>query len=455
MDDGRRPPSLFQVLVGARERATTLAGATILGDGDVLVSDITHDSRQVRAGTVFCAVRGAVADGHRFAPDAVRSGASALVVDRQLDLPVPQVVVSDVRAAMGPLAASLFGDPSASLHVVAVTGTNGKTTTCHLLRAIFEANGWPSGIIGTLSGARTTPEAPDLQRELARLHDGGAVAVAMEATSIGLEMHRMDGMSVEVAVFTNLSRDHLDVHHTMGRYFAAKARLFEPSMSKRSVVNFDDPYGRLLADAAQIPTTGFAIADVEIEHSDPLSSRFRWRGHLIELPIGGRFNIMNALGAAAAASELGIDDAVIAAGLADAPAVPGRFEPIVEGQRFTVLVDYAHTPDGLAVALDAVRPLVGDRRIIVVFGAGGDRDQSKRPLMGDAVARRADVAVVTTDNPRHEDPGAIISDVVSGIDPSSRARVLVEPDRRAAITSAMEMAEPGDVVLIAGRGHER
>jgi UDP-N-acetylmuramoyl-L-alanyl-D-glutamate--2,6-diaminopimelate ligase len=436
------------------ERARAPVVRRVVGDAGVVVRDITHDSRSVTPGAIFCCIRGAHVDGHLFAEEAVDAGASALIVDHVLNVSIPQVVVDDVRAAAGPIAASVFDHPSDRLTIVGVTGTNGKTTTTHLLAAIFEAAALPCGIIGTLSGVHTTPEAPDLQRRLAELAAGGTKAVAMEVSSHALALKRVDGTRFAAAVFTNLGRDHLDLHGTQERYFAAKARLFESSLSDLGVVNLDDVYGRLLADVASIAMVGYSLeelSDVEVTAS---RHSYAWRDRRIEVPLGGGFNVSNSLAAATTAEVLGIDREHIVAGLASAPAVPGRFESIEAGQQFSVIVDYAHTPDGLRSVLSAAREVAGQRRVLVVFGCGGDRDAEKRPLMGEAAVTLADRVVITSDNPRSEDPLEIIAAVLAGVPPDYRRRAVVEPDRRAAIAEALAAALPGDVVVVAGKGHE-
>jgi UDP-N-acetylmuramoyl-L-alanyl-D-glutamate--2,6-diaminopimelate ligase len=440
------------VSVGSLVERAGISPRTLLGDPTTAISGVVHDSRDVVAGSLYCCIVGERVDGHDLAPSAVAAGANALAVQRQLDLPAAQVVVDDTRAAMAPLAAAFWDNPSHALTVVGVTGTSGKTTTTHLLAAVFDTAGWPCGVIGTLSGAFTTPEAPELQARLAAFRDEGRRAVAMEVSSHALEQHRADAIRFAVAVFTNLSRDHMDYHGTIERYFAAKARLFEASRAERAVVNLDDPYGQLLADAATVPTRGYSLADARDLELTPVSSTFTWQGKRIRLGLGGRFNVANALAAGTAALEAGLDLDVVVAGLAAAGPVPGRFEAVDAGQPFTVVVDYSHKPGGLAEVLDAARALAAGK-VLVVFGAGGDRDRTKRPLMGQAAAQRADVVVVTSDNPRHEDPSTIIDAVLSGI-PAGAADVIVEPDRRAAISLAIDRARPGDVLVIAGKGHE-
>jgi UDP-N-acetylmuramoyl-L-alanyl-D-glutamate--2,6-diaminopimelate ligase len=453
-------------------------------DDDPDVRAVVHDTRDVAPGSLFCCVRGARVDGHDLAGGAVAAGAVALLVDHALPLAVPQVVVPDVRRAVGPIAAAFWGNPSHELVVVGVTGTSGKTTVTHLVCPVLEASGLaPCAIIGTLSGARTTPEATDLQAMLAAQRDRGTSgagvgrevgagrgAVAMEVSSHGLALHRVDGTRFAVAVFTNLSQDHLDFHHTMDDYFAAKAALFTPGFTDRAVVCSDDPRGRELlahlgAAGSGVTATAYSLADAEGLTLSPAGASFRWRGEPVELALAGRFNVTNAVAAGAAAEALGIEPGVVARGLSAAAPVPGRFEAIDGGQPFTVLVDYAHKPDALDQALRAARELVaehaprshgrsGRRRLLVVFGCGGDRDIAKRPLMGKVATRLADDVILTSDNPRSEDPLAIIDDIRAGITPGAAATVAVEPDRRRAIERAVAHARPGDVVVIAGKGHE-
>lgn len=443
-----------------------LPASRVQGPAGVDVTQVDHDSRRVRPGSLFCCVPGARVDGHRFAADAVRSGAVALLVDRPVDVAgVTQVEVADVRAAMAAAAAALAGHPSGALRVVGITGTNGKTTTTYLVRSVLEHAGWSCAVLGTLSGAAagcaggppTTPDAPDLQRWLAAQRDQGVRAVAMEVSSHALAAQRVDGTRFAVAVYTNLTPDHLDFHGDMESYFAAKARLFTPELSDRGVVNLDDPYGRRLAGSAGVPTMGYRLADAAGLRLRPDGSEFTWRGEPVRLHLGARFNVANALAAAEAAVALGLDVPTVAAGLSRPLAVPGRFEAVDEGQPFRVVVDYAHTPDGLEQVLRAARDLAGGPggRVHVVFGAGGQRDVAKRPLMGAAAARLADRVVLTADNSRHEDPCAIIAAVREGIvHTTTAAEVTTEPDRDAAIAGALAAARPGDVVVIAGKGHE-
>jgi UDP-N-acetylmuramoyl-L-alanyl-D-glutamate--2,6-diaminopimelate ligase len=442
--------------------------ARIVGDSAVEVGALAYDSRKVGAGSMFFCVPGEKVDGHGFGPAAVEAGAVALVVERELEVDVAQVVVPDARAAMAPLAARFFGDPTGELKVVGVTGTNGKTTTAFLIREILERAEVQCGLLGTVKqvvgGAgeeveRTTPEAIDLQATFRRMVEGGDEACAMEVSSHALALHRADAIRFEVALFTNLTQDHLDFHADMEDYFASKRRLFEIG-PKVAVVNVDDPYGERLAvefDCVAFSAAGadadFAARDVSF---DSAGATFTVAGPEGETPVRtrlpGDFNVANALGAFVAAVALGVDPGSAAAGLAAAAAPPGRFEPVDEGQSFAVLIDYAHTPDSLENVLRAARRLT-EGRVIAVFGAGGDRDRGKRPRMGQAGAELSDLAVVTSDNPRSEDPGAIVEEILAGID--ERGGVEVEPDRRAAIALALVRARPGDTVVIAGKGHEQ
>jgi UDP-N-acetylmuramoyl-L-alanyl-D-glutamate--2,6-diaminopimelate ligase len=427
---------------------------TVRGDQATDVRALTMDSRRVAPGALFACVPGQHRDGHEFAAAAVAEGATAVISERPLDLAVPQVVVSSVRQALGPIADAFFGHPSRSLTVVGVTGTNGKTTTCALLQGAFEANGWTTTAIGTLTQQRTTPEAPDLHGLLAEWRDGGGDAVAMEVSSHALVQHRVDAVRFAAGVFTNLTPEHLDYHHSMEDYFEAKALLFAPDRIGLAVVNRSDPWGQRLLErlsGSGIAVATFAPEDASQVELSPERSEFTWDGQPITINLGGRFNIANALAAAACARALGVPTATVAAGLSSVPGVRGRFESVDAGQPFTVLVDYAHTPDGLAQALQGARELTTGA-LIVVFGAGGDRDHDKRPLMGQVASRLADLAIVTSDNPRSEDPDAIIAQVVSGA--GDQGNLFTEPDRAHAISNALANARPGDVVLIAGKGHE-
>jgi UDP-N-acetylmuramoyl-L-alanyl-D-glutamate--2,6-diaminopimelate ligase len=471
----------------------------------VEITGLAYDSREVAPGDLFFCVSGFRSDGHRFAPEAVRAGAAALVVERPLGLGVPEVLVASARAAMAPAAARFFGDPARSLRVVGVTGTNGKTTTAYLVRALLEAMGEQCGLLGTVKSviggedrqvARTTPEAIDLQEDLRAMLDGGDVACAMEVSSHALELGRVDAIAFAAAIFTNLTQDHLDFHADMEEYFLAKRRLFLPaadSPSPRpavSVVNVGDPYGRRLAQEIDGVRTFALDAPADYSATDlrcgfagcSFTLRTPQGRREVTLPMPGRFNVANALGALAAAHALGGDLDVLIAALERGVRVPGRFEPVEEGQEFAVLVDYAHTPDSLENVLRAARELVAagaeeDARVLCVFGAGGDRDRGKRPLMGEIAARLSDVAIVTSDNPRSEDPEQIIEEILDGVvatggevgafpgarsplraetrHDAAHAQVQAIVDRQAAIEQAIAGAHRGDVVVIAGKGHEQ
>jgi UDP-N-acetylmuramoyl-L-alanyl-D-glutamate--2,6-diaminopimelate ligase len=437
----------------------------LLGQVDVLetrgdparvdVRAIAFNAAEVVPGALYCCLPGSRFDGHDFAPDAVAAGASALLCERLLPLDVVQIRVGAgrVRAAMAQVAAAFHGHPADSLRVVGVTGTNGKTTVTHLLMAIFEANGWPTAVMGTLDGGLTTPDAPSVQRSLASYRDAGRMAVAMEVSSHALIQHRVDAIRFVVAIFTNLSQDHLDYHRTMDAYFSAKSLLFTPERTDTGVVNTDDPWGRRLLESAAIDLRSFSLADAVDLEMGMVGSTFRWEGRAVTLNLSGRFNVANALAAAAAARQLGIDPGVVAEGLSGLRGVPGRFEMVEAGQCFKAVVDYAHTPSALEQVLTAARHAAGtDGRVVVVFGCGGDRDRLKRPEMGRIAATLADLAVLTSDNPRSEDPLAIIAEVRGGVDRPDR--LVVEPDREAAIALAVSSARPGDVVVVAGKGHE-
>jgi UDP-N-acetylmuramoyl-L-alanyl-D-glutamate--2,6-diaminopimelate ligase len=436
-----------------------------VGDAGVEIADLAYDSRKAGPGTLFFCVVGEKRDGHEFAGQVVEAGAAALVVERELEAAVPQVVVPSVRAAMAPFAAAFWADPTVELKVVGVTGTNGKTTTAYLVREILEAAGIQTGLMGTVKQVvggeeeaveRTTPEGIDLQETFRRMLGGGDEACAMEVSSHAMALHRADAIHFDVAVFTNLTQDHLDFHADMEDYFAAKRLLFEADPGVR-IVNVDDSYGRRLAEefdcltfSAEGDDADYRAVDVEF---DAAGATFTVAKGSVLMGLPGHFNVANALGAFAAAEALGVDAGTAAAGLAAAARVPGRFEPIDEGQGFAVLVDYAHTPDSMENVLRAARRLTAGR-LISVFGAGGDRDKAKRPLMGRAGGELSDLAVVTSDNPRSEDPGAIVAEVAAGAREGG-AELVVEVDRHAAIALALGRAEPGDTVVIAGKGHEQ
>ena len=433
----------------------------IIGDAKVRVLDITHDSSKVSNGVLFCCIVGENVDGHNFAKVAAANGAAAILVERRVEVDISQVVVSDVRSTMGYLAAELFNRPSEKLNVIGITGTNGKTTTAHLLASILRQHGWPTSVLGTLTGTRTTPESTDLQRFLAEELNRGSKAVVMEVSSHALALGRVEGTLFKAAVFTNLGQDHLDFHKSIEDYFVAKARLFTRLFTNLCVINRDDVHGSLLLDVIskdkEVRCESFGMSDAKDIHADASKISFHWQGQKIDSLMGGYFNVMNALAAATAAAKLGVTVSDIAKGLAAASAVPGRFESVSEGQLFSVVVDYAHTPEALQNVLLAGRKIVGkDAQVILVFGCGGGRDQLKRPKMGDIASQFADLVYVTSDNPRHEDARTIAQEVLQGVSSVSSvmSRVTIELDRRLAIGAAFGSAKPGDIVIIAGKGHE-
>ena len=445
-----------------------LAPSDVIGRRPVEIHDLACDTRRVRAGTMFFCVPGARVDGHDLAGEAVDAGAVALVVEHPVDVEVPQLVVESTRAAMAVAADVFYGEPTRRLEVAGVTGTNGKTTTAYLLRSILEADGRPTGLVGTVdwvvggetrAAAHTTPEAIELQRLFAEMVEAGDEAVAVEASSHGAHFRRLDRVRFAALVFTNLTQDHLDLHGDMERYFLAKRSLFTGVTPPPAAVNIGDPYGRRLADelegAHRAPLVTFGLrpeAEVRADELElgPHGSSFVAGGIRLRTPLLGIFNVENVLGAVAAALLLDVGEDAIADGVRRVAGVPGRFEAIDEGQAFTVVVDYAHTPDALDTVLRAARPLATGR-VIVVFGAGGDRDRDKRPLMGQVARARADVVIVTSDNPRSEDPLRIIGEILQG----TGTDVEIDPDRRSAIEHALTEAAPGDVVVVAGKGHEQ
>jgi UDP-N-acetylmuramoyl-L-alanyl-D-glutamate--2,6-diaminopimelate ligase len=447
-----------------------LAPAHVVRPAPTEVRGLAYDARAVEPGFLFFCVPGATADGHDFAGDAVERGAVALVVERPLDLAVSQLVVESSRAAMPVAADVFFGAPTAELPVVGVTGTNGKTTTSFLLYAILEAAGLRPGLLGTIEtrigdrhepAVRTTPEAIDLQRTFRAMLDAGNRSCALEASSHASELRRLDRVRFAALVFTNLTQDHLDFHGTMDAYFEAKRRLFLGGEAMPpAAINVDDPYGARVAgdlDAVRherLVTYGLGPgAELRPDAIELGAAGTRMRIGDLELTtrLHGRFNALNVLGALGAARLLGVADDAVAAGIAALPCVPGRFEAVDEGQPFPVVVDYAHTPDSLENVLHAARELA-DRRVILVFGCGGDRDRGKRPLMGAIAAELADLPIATTDNPRSERPEDILAEVVAG---APAGTLEVELDRRTAIERAIEEAQDGDVVVIAGKGHEQ
>ena len=424
-----------------------------LGDDqpDAEVTAMALDDRLVEPGTLFCCVPGFERDGHDYAAAAVEHGASALLTERELALGVPEVIVGDVRAAIAPAAARLSGNPTASLQMLGITGTNGKTTTAFLTRALLEASGQQTGLLGTVEQiiggsreptVRTTPEAIELQRCFAQMVAAGDQSCVIEVSSHAIALHRSDAIEWDVTIFTNLSREHLDFHSDIDEYFAVKSRLLIEHPGP-SVVNIDDHYGRLLAaELSDVVTVGITSDDADLRASsivtDASGSNFSAGGLDLRVPLPGDFNVLNALCAVAAARLVGVDDSVIAPALAAAEVAPGRFQPVDAGQRFAAIVDYAHTPDSLENALRTARSLT-DGRLIVVFGAGGDRDGGKRPQMGRVASELADFVVVTSDNPRSEDPNAIIEAIIAGVDPTGAADV--DPEAARSVFAEGEQVE--------------
>lgn len=445
-------------------------------DGEAQVTGIAYDSRRVRPGDLFCAIRGARYDGHAFCREAYQRGAAALLVEQATKLPLPQVVVPSVREAIGRVASKFWGHPSQRLDVVGVTGTNGKGTVTFLVRGVLEAGGIPCGVVGTLGAwykdgweslERTTPEAPDLHALLARMLESGTRAVALEVASHALAMGRVGGVRFRAVAFTNLTQDHLDFHGTFEAYRDAKARLFEKVDPEGvAVVNADDPHSPYMAARSRAPVLTYGLREGTVR-ADELRMSVSGCTFVLVTPAGrqpvrlnlvGRFNVANALCAAAVGLYFRVPLEQIAKGLETVQTIPGRFERVDAGQPFSVIVDYAHTPDGLAHALSTARELTSGR-VIVAFGCGGDRDRSKRPRMGAVAVSLADRVVVTSDNPRSEDPQTIVAEIVAGMEQARRdgkaqASWEVELDRREAIRRALRLAGPGDVVLLCGKGHE-
>ena len=430
--------------------------ALVQGNASVAVSGISQDSREIQTGDLFCCIRGQKFDGREFISMAIRNGAVAVLTEEEIaDIPehIAQITVENVREALGQIASAAFGFPSRSLSVVGITGTNGKTTTAAILASILRASGQTTEIIGTLSGVHTTPEAIDLQAMLRRFVDDGVSSVVMEVSSHALAQYRVNGIMFDVAIFTNLGHDHLDFHGTQEGYFAAKARLFHPDLARHGVVNVDDPHGQLLDDVGAIAITSFSVNDAIDVFIGIDKVSFRWHDLAISVPIGGSYSVVNAVAAAAAAEVMRISPTDIERGCASVAAVPGRFESVPNECGFEVIVDFAHTAEGLEGILSSVRTLTKER-VLLVFGCGGERDVAKRPLMGAVAAELADVVIVTSDNPRGEDPEAIISSIMAGITgPNTDVRAIV--NRADAIESAIYGARRGDIVVIAGKGHEK
>jgi len=458
--------------------ARCVGGSRVIGSPETQVTGIAYDSREVRPGDLFVCVRGFVHDGHAFAAEALRKGAKALMVERELSLDAPQIVVADTRKAMGLAAAELYGHPSRALRMIGVTGTNGKTTTTFLVRDLLARAGRRTGLIGTVlqsvgdrdfPAGRTTPEGADIQRLLWQMVQGGCTACAMEVSSHGLVLQRTAGVEFDVAVFTNLTQDHFDFHHSFDDYLEAKLLLFRalvpgrPGLKEKkfAVVNGDDPHAGRFIEAAKASVITYGLkegndlwaTDVEATAGGVrYVARTRRASAFVRLTLTGRFNVYNSLAALAVGLSEGLQLEEAAAGM-EKTVVPGRFEPVNAGQEFAVIVDYAHTPDSLENVLRTARNLA-EKRVICVFGAGGDRDKTKRPLMGKVAADLADYVVITSDNPRSEDPVEICRQVAEGARTGGKGSFRIIVDRREGIRHAIQLAEPGDLVLIAGKGHE-
>ncbi|CAM4145562.1 UDP-N-acetylmuramoyl-L-alanyl-D-glutamate--2,6-diaminopimelate ligase [Paenibacillus alkaliterrae] len=465
-----------------KEIAELLITSRLIGDGETELTGIGNDSRCIRPGQLFICLRGHTVDGHLFAPQAAAAGAAALIVERELELELPQLVVRDSRLAMAVIANYYYHYPSQSIKLIGVTGTNGKTTTTYLIEQILNDQNHPTGVIGTIelrySGqsfpmSNTTPQTLQLQQYLSRMRDAGNRYCAMEVSSHSLEQGRVKGCRFRTAVFTNLSQDHLDYHETMTRYAAVKGLFFsrlgnvytaEESERSYAVLNADDPLSSTYAELTASEVVTYAIdkeADVRASNIRITAkgtafhvSTFRGEAE-VTLQMAGKFNVYNALAAISAVLIEGVELEAITASLSAIPGVPGRVEAVNAGQSFAVIVDYAHTPDGLENVLRAVQQFA-EKRIICVFGCGGDRDRTKRPLMGLIAAKYADYIMITSDNPRTEPPELILKDIEAGLinNDFDTLRYELIADRRAAIQKAVEMASPGDVVLIAGKGHE-
>lgn len=462
-----------------RQLIALIPDLTVDGTDDPDITSLVIDSRSVTPGALFFALKGAKSDGHAYLEAAAGQGAAALLIgeDYHGTCPDGPVIIRSVnpRYTLAMLAAEFYGNPSDALQMIGVTGTNGKTTVTYMLQSLFQSLGESCGVIGTVGAhfagrhlptGATTPEAPELQHFLRQMVDAGMTAAALEISSHALEWRRVDGMRFDVAIFTNLTQDHLDFHGSMDRYLAAKSRLFRmPGKTDKkavAVLNSDDPaseyFRPMIPEYRTIRTYGLdnpadiTASDIELT---PGANRFILHcqdgAFPTSVPIPGRHNILNALASVSALIALGYDAAAVAGAMKNLPAVPGRMETVDRGQPFQVFVDYAHTPDALVNLLDAVRPITPGR-IITVFGCGGDRDRTKRPMMGDAVSNRSDLTIVTSDNPRTEEPTAIINDILPGLADGAEYRVI--PDRRTAIQMAVRIAVEGDAVVIAGKGHE-
>ena len=441
----------------AAELASRGLLATDVGNvADVHIADVNHDSRKVHADTLFCCISGARTNGHQFVDAVATSGASALLVTQDAEYPLPFLKVLDDRRAMAYAAHVVHGRPSQEVPVFGVTGTNGKTTTAAMLSSILRCAGMSPHVFGTLNSERTTPEATDLQREMRRAINEGAQSVVMEVTSHALQLQRVAGVQFAAGIFTNLGHDHLDFHGTMENYFEAKAELFSTTTTRVAIVNIDDTWGMKLAESLESRYAGSDIVRVSINEAQNLqstlaNSTFTWRGKNIALPLGGLFNVSNALLAASAAEVYGVSLEAIVEGLEALQVVPGRVQKVSNSSGVHAFVDFAHTPDSLRAMLSFARASAGKGRVIVVFGCGGDRDREKRPEMGRVASEIADIVIVTSDNSRSEDPASIIADICSGMGKTSPVEIA---NRREAITHAVNLAHSGDVVIVAGKGHE-
>ena len=420
---------------------------------DVEVHGLSYDSRLINSGDLFFCFKGEKKDSHDFVYDAIKGGASALVVERKIDIDFPQVISSSSRKMMSEIAEIFYEFPSREITTVGVTGTNGKTTTVNILSAIAKAAGEKTETIGTLTGQLTTPEAPDLQRQIRDSIGNGVSFLAMEVSSHALLQNRISRMSYDAAIFTNLSLDHLDYHGDMESYYKAKSLLFSPTHSKLAVINADNQFGKRLMSEVEIPQVSFSLNDVDIVERTLNKTTFRWKGQIIDLKLPGVFNLENALAAAVTAEALGFNREVIAKGLESAKGTPGRFELLTHSDEEPyIIVDYCHTPDGLEKILLSINELLPGARTHIVFGCGGDRDTSKRAQMGMISETHATNVYLTSDNPRSENQMAIINDILAGIHDTEP--VYVNPDRREAIFHAVTTANQDDVVLIAGKGCE-
>lgn len=441
----------------AAELASRGLLATDVGNvADVHIADVNHDSRKVHADTLFCCISGARTDGHHFVDAVAASGASALLVTQDAKYPLPSLKVLDDRRAMAYAAHVVHGRPSQEVPVFGVTGTNGKTTTAAMLSSILRCAGISPHVFGTLNSERTTPEATDLQREMRQAINEGAQSVVMEVTSHALQLQRVAGVQFAVGIFTNLGHDHLDFHGTMENYFEAKAELFSTTTTRVAIVNIDDTWGMKLAESLEGRYVGSDLVRVSINEVQNLestlaNSTFTWRGKNIALPLGGLFNVSNALLAASAAEMHGVSLEAIVEGLEALQVIPGRVQKVSNTSGVHAFVDFAHTPDSLQAMLSSARASAGKGRVIVVFGCGGDRDREKRPEMGRVASEIADIVIVTSDNSRSEDPASIIADICSGM---GKTRPVEIANRREAITHAVNLAQSGDVVIVAGKGHE-